>query len=258
MPREIDLTPYQVQRPEKVDWQFELTTPTVLESIKSKGLRSFLRKAPEILLEKGLSTVFEPISEANFAEWLPFYQAKMTEQGYTIMASPEWLSQRQAQGWQLYGLWIRQGDQLVGSGVMSVHDGVGTLHFKASDRIDLSSQSNSSLGVVIDYLFAQHVHELGVTTISGGRSRNAFGVFNTLGYLDFKLKFGYVPGLPSDLPLISTVPVNDEGVVAFCGVRTAEPTWALFSISPANWSGQLEAARFTSEKWPLVNLNSQL
>ncbi len=253
----IDLTPYQLKRPEKVDWQFEMTGPTILESVKSKGLRSFLRRSPELLAAQNIEVDFEPLTESSFTDWLPYYQAKMTDQGYNVIASPEWYSERVAKGWQLFGLWFKKDGVMVGSAIMSLHDGIGNIHFKASDRIDLSSQSTSSLGAVIDFLFAENIQKAGATQIFGGRSRNAFGVHNTLGYLDFKLRFGYVPIKPSDLPLQDEVPLNEEGVVVFCAEDTQTSKWGMYALAPADWTGPFDAARFATQERPFEIISYQ-
>lgn len=255
----IDLTRFNCIRPEKIQWVFELTTPEIIDSVRSKNLRAFLRNTPRLLDEHNITFDLEPLTAQGFMNWLPYYKAKMAERGYEIMANENWFKDRKDKGWQLFGLWFRRGDQLIGSAIVSLHAGVGTIHFKASERIELSGRSNSSFGAVIDYVFAEQIRKKSANIISGGRSPNAFGVFDSLGLLNFKLSFGYV--LSND-PLVfepsgisSEVPVNSEGIVAFWGQSTdGDRPWALYALTPNEWNDELEIAHFAGPRLPFVHV----
>jgi hypothetical protein len=248
----IDLTPFGIERPEKISWAIEATSKDALELIQSKSVRSFLRQSHTLLEEAGIMLDFKELSLESFLQWLPFYEAKMSEHEYDILANSEWFHKRQAEGKKIYGLFFYKADQLVGSGIITVGNDKGTLSFKASERIDLSSKTNSSFGSIIDYLFMQKILDMGLTHISGGTSRNAFGVINTIGYLDYKLRLGYAPSPAKTAVLLSEVPLNDEGLVLFYGLKGSQ--LSLYALTNAEHSGQFEVSRFATEEIPFVHL----
>jgi hypothetical protein len=51
------------------------------------------------------------------------------------------------------------------------------------------------------------------------RSPNTFGVLNSLGYSDFRLRFGYKVSINPSADLLDDVPVNNERFVLFYGLQ---------------------------------------
>lgn len=221
----FDLTPLQLLRRKRVRWSYDGSRTDILSSLRSKSLRKFLPKAEELLAEQGISWEVKALSEAEYLDWLPYYEKNMTLLQHDILAKPEWYSNKIAEGKQVLGVFFKKNNEFVGSGVM-VQTGQEhiSLAYKASDFISLSSQSNSSLGSVIDYFYLRHASEAGISSITGGHSYNAFGVETTLGYLEFKTNF-YTPVLEETEPAVAEMPVPEsfEKPVMFYGEKDSEP-----------------------------------
>ena len=74
----ISLAQFNIQRPERVTYDFPLPSPADLVShIKSKSLRSFLRNTDEVLAKNNIEWKYEYLTEQKFLEWLPYYKEKM-------------------------------------------------------------------------------------------------------------------------------------------------------------------------------------
>jgi hypothetical protein len=219
MTQEINLQPYGISRPEKVEWWWA-GQHDISSGLRSKSLTQFLPKIDQILQEKNITWQFHELSEKEYIEWLPYYTQKMSELHYDIFATPEWYQRKKSDGYAVEGIMMYKDGVLIGSGIVTKKNNeTAILNFKASDRIDLSSNSNSSLGAVIDLLFIREVVNQGITDISSGTSRNAFGVINSVGYLDYKLRFGFNPRPSSHAPIQTTVPLNESGEVIFYGIQ---------------------------------------
>lgn len=250
---ELDLTPYAVQRPEQMIWRFPTNLADPLDGIRSKSLRIFLRRSDAVLSESQTTYVYKPVTISEFEEWLVYYKAKMTENGYRVLATKEWYETRTAKGYLIEGVFFYRNEELICSGIFT-RDGLekATFAFKASDRIEFSGRSNASIGSLSDYFFLKKMYEMKVKVISAGKSQNAFGVHNTLGYLDYKLRFGYQPRLAEPTPLLSTVPVSEEGRVLFYGVKDGR--LSLYSLKPKGDVFQVETARFGTPELPFVEI----
>jgi len=222
-PVSISLASYNLTRPEKIIWQFPAGVAP-LEQIKSSSLKKFLTRAEEHLHENQINWSLEPLSVDSYSHWLTYYRSKMFESGFRIMADETWYDQKIALGCQVLGLMFYRAGELVASGIISLDPKTktGSLHFKASNKLDLSGRSNSSIGAVVDYFFLRYAFDQKLATVTSGRSRNAFGIFNTLGYLDFKLKFGYLPTSDTTSPTTLEVPTLPNKTVAFFGLKERE------------------------------------
>ncbi len=249
----IDLTNYHITRSEKVQWRFPYQGGDPLEHIKSKGLQSFLRNLDPILNDHHITWEYKPVTLAEFETWLDYYHSKMEELAYDHLASTEWYQDRAAKGKAIEGLFAYRNGELVGSAIFT-REGTekATFAFKASDRIDLTGKSNSSLGAALDYLFLREMISQQVKIISAGQSRNAFGVINSLGYLDYKLRFGYRPQMSETAEMVSEVPLNEDGLVVFYGLKQNQFT--LFAFKPQGSAIQFEVARFATLEIPFVEV----
>jgi hypothetical protein len=231
-----DLRPHQILRPEKVIWQFPAGVEP-LAQIKSKSLRKFLTKAEECLETNDISWKFTLMSAEDFAAWLPYYQAKMAENDFQVIANEAWYQEKQAANIEVWSLCFYQDTTLVASGIISCNPKTKTtqLHFKASDKLELSGSSNSSLGAIVDYFFLRWAYQENYLTITSGRSRNAFGVFNNIGHLDFKLKFGYTPHIDPTISLVSSVPFEGEKPVLFFGQKKHQLNLYSYGLAEGSW-----------------------
>lgn len=240
----LSLEAFGIQRPEKVSWRFSSSTTDVISAVKSKSLQKVLRRSEEIMQTMQLRVTDEELSLEEFELWLPYYQAKMAENQYELMASTEWYNNRIDQGKSIRMIRITQQENLVGTLVyVETHD-KGTIAFRANDKLDLPGGGRSSVGSFLDYHFVQHMLDKKKTIISAGRSRNAFGVINTLGNLDYKLRFGYLPVADLTTSSVNEVPLNDEGTVVFFGFQGQQ--LQMYGVRPKNSPITFEAARYAT------------
>lgn len=254
--RVIDLTPFELQRPEKLLWLYPQGVTEPLDHLNSSSLRKFLAKAEELLSDNHITWEVKTLDEAGFTQWLSYYQSKMDENEFSTIADIAWFQKRLAEGYQIQGLWFLKGEQLVASGILRVKDTEEVvLAFKASDRLELGGKANSSIGAVVDYCFLQYAVDQGFGRISAGRSRNAFGVINSIGYLDFKLRFGYLPHPDPTSPLLVEAPVDEQGRAVFLASRASHPdSYAWYELSP---TGEAWAAnRIPSLREPINLLHT--
>lgn len=250
-PSTIDLTPFQLLRPEKLLWTYPQGVTEPLDHLNSSSLRKFLAKAETYLSDAHVTWEIVPVTQAGFLEWLVYYQSKMDENEFSAIADLNWYEKRIQEGYQIFGLWFKKDGRLVASGILRVKNTEEiVLAFKASDRLELGGKANSSIGAVVDFSFLQYAVEQGFQRISAGRSRNAFGVINSLGYLDFKLRLGYQQSPDPASPLLTEVPVDQQGSVLFLAASVSDP--ATFSWYEINPTGQPWAAsRIPSLKEPI-------
>ncbi len=215
MPDTFTFPPYQ--RPTKIEWLLPISNQDWISAIKSKSTQKLAVELDEIIEKANLQITVAVVTPESFAAWLPYYAAKMTEQGHNVIATPEWLQTKQAAGIEVYSILYYQNGQLVGSSICSKNDaGKHIEHFKASDSLNITNLKNASLGTIIDLYFIKTAVKSNANSISSGSSRNAFGYFNTLGYLGFKIKLGYVPTI-SELGTIEAdfVPATEEPCIWF-------------------------------------------
>lgn len=243
----ISLKQFNIQRPERVTYEFPISDPAdLINYIKSKSLRSFLLKTDEVLAKNNIECKYEDLTEQKFTEWLPYYEEKMKEHGYDILASLEKYQDQIKKGYTMKGIFLYRNKKLVGSCIVGLRDGIANGAYKASDRMTISSnRTSSSLGSIVEFLFLKLAAENGCT-MANSRSRNAFGFFNTLGYLDYKLRFGYKPIPSPGMPLLDEVPVNEKGFVLFYGLENG--VFTLFALQPKAQKGKelFDKSRFTS------------
>ncbi|MBI3305754.1 hypothetical protein HYZ82_01310 [Candidatus Nomurabacteria bacterium] len=196
---------------------------------------------------------YEDLTEEKFIEWLPYYKEKMEEHNYDVRAKEEWYQEQIKKGFIMKGIFFYQDKKLVGSGIFGFHKGSTHFAYKASNRIILSAKKGSSLGSIIEFLFLKKSAESGICKIATNRSRNAFGFFNTLGYLDLKLRFGYKIRPSTDV-LLDEVPVNETGRVLFYGLQDGK--FVLFSLKSGLEKGKdwFDKSRFSSFGIPLKEI----
>ncbi|MEO8581609.1 MAG: hypothetical protein ABI425_03405 [Patescibacteria group bacterium] len=212
----IDLVEHHIARPEKVRWIFP-QSPDILANMKSKGLRSFLARIEDVFTEQHITWKHLPMTRESFSEWLVYYAQKMQEQDHDVIATLDWFDEKRAEKKDVSGFFFYKNDQPIGSAIQVMATDSVSLAFKASERIELSSRGNSNLGSAIEYIFLKEAIATG-KIVSSGTSRNAFGVINNFGYLDFKLRFGYQPEPNMKYDLLNSVPIDEQGVVAFFGL----------------------------------------
>jgi len=244
----FDLTPHNLQRPEKIVWTFPLDRD-VLETIKSKTTRSFLSNCEQKMNEFGITYKVKTLDRTSFHEWLFYYKKKVTDYNYESLASLEWFDNKTTDGKSVEEIEFKMNGQVVGTELFYVdlEKKRAVAVFKASDRLESFSKKRNSLGAVIDYIFIKTAVSRGVSSISFGRSRNAFGVINPLGNLDYKLRFGMVPNIPKESVFIQSVPVDALGRVSFFATPKGSEKLGLFSAIPKYTDFLFELERFKSK-----------
>lgn len=217
MTNSLDLTPYHLIRPTKVEWMLPSVPVDPISVIKSKGTRKFLSNSLQRYIDEAeLMIVEEELSLAEYLTWLPYYVAKMAENEFDVFANQEWYTTKISHQNTVYGIFIYQKEEMVGSAVITQNkDHKFTINFKASDKIRSITVSNASLGTLIEYYYWKMAMRLGAKTISSGTSRNAFGVINHFGYLNFKTRFGYEPSVSPKGEEIATVDCLPNKPVSF-------------------------------------------
>ena len=223
MTKIISLKQFNIERPERILYYLSISNEIdLLNNIRGKKLKSFLRKSDEILKKNNIEWKYEELTEEKFLEWLPYYKEKMEEHDHNILATEEWYKEQTQKGFNIKALFFYIDKKMVGGGIMAFKNDLVSLAFKATDRITISHVSYGSLGSVIDFLRLKLICKEGKYKTVVTRSRNAFGVFNTTDYLDLRLRFGYTIRPNPDASILSDVPVNDEGFVFFYGLQNGE------------------------------------
>lgn len=231
MTKIVSLKQFNIERPERIFYDLPISNETDLfDNIKGKRLKSFLHKSEEILKKNNIEWKYEELTEKKFLEWLPYYKEKMNELNHNIWATEKWYQEETQKGYTIKALFFYQNEKMVGSGIMAFKDDLVSLAFKATDRITVSHVSFGSLGSIIDFLRLKLICKEGKNKTIITRSRNAFGVINTPDYLDLRLRFGYTIRPNLDAPVLSDVPVDDNGCVLFYGLQNGE--FSLYALQP--------------------------
>jgi hypothetical protein len=253
MTENLDLQSYNIVRPEKVTWIFP-PTHDVLASIKSKSLRSFLKRGEALMQEQGIRWEYRPLSEQDFFDWLPYYEEKMKENGFDILANKNTYQEKIAAGSTVEGLFFYRNQKMIGSIILTRKGNeYVALNFKASDKLDIFPGGRSSIGALIDYIFLKVMSEQEIKLITGGSSRNAFGVINKIGYLDSRLRTGFEVIQKEDVAFLDFVPLAADRSVLFFGMRDGGPL-TLFGVKPKDSAIQFEQARFASASLPFEEI----
>ncbi len=252
----IDLTPYNILRPEKLEWYFPSvqTDEDIFTAIKSKSLRSFLRKTDLRIEQVGITWEHRSISYQEYLQWLAYYVKKMKEQNFSIFATESWYQEKISEGKEITGIFLYKSGTMIGSTIISVQhlDLLATSHFKASEHLHDFSDRNSSLGAIIDFLFLRTMRQKGIRNLSSGRARNAAGIFNSYGYIDYKLRFGFVPTVITDMQNFDSAPLSEDGTVLFFGVQNEQ--LVMVGCRKKNSDFEFESKRFATEEMPFVLL----
>jgi hypothetical protein len=182
-------------RPQKVSWIFPYDADRpIIDQIKSKSTRKFLRSVDQKIADEGIRIEYESCSREDFNEWLTLYVARSIEKNFRIVASIEWFEQKKIEGRRVERIFAYRGDTLIGGKIITVdQDGVVRSAFKTSVPLESWSAHNASLGIALDYLYLREYAVRRPTLMTAGSSQNLFGVLNSVGYLVFKLRIGYLP-----------------------------------------------------------------
>lgn len=182
-------------RPQKVSWIYPLESKkSVLENIHSKHAIKFLSGLNEFLTNHQLEVSTGVCSRTEYEEFLQLYNERVAARGFESIANLEWYKTKEREGKSIEKLFIKQSGVLVGGKIITVIDKQVRSSYKASVQLPIFQKPrNASLGLILDYLMLEHYIKTKPTLLTAGTSRNLFGVINTIGYLVFKLRIGYLP-----------------------------------------------------------------
>lgn len=202
-------------RPTKITWNF----PEIHEGedwkmrMPSKSVRQLVSQMDHILEKAGIICRVELANSDIYDDWLAYYSKTMLSQNHDVIADRAWFDKKMELGETVIMIEFRKKDidQRVGASMILRRNDISFVHvFRASDRLHIAGDPNTSLGILLDIEYIRYAVSQGATKIGAGTSRNAFGKFNTVGYIGSKLKMGYLPS-PSPLwPYDQELPRKDE------------------------------------------------
>lgn len=183
-------------RPSKILWVFPPTTQSDrwADIIPSKSVRQLARQVNQLLDQANIVSSAVKLTEEEYLAWHKYYAETMLSQDHEVLASEAWFKKNAGLLADIWLLDFRRDGVRVGASIISrSHEGVFTHHFKASDRLKIDGPDNVSLGLLIELWYAEFCFGQNPSKVTSGLSRNAFGYYNTLGYLAAKLRMGYIP-----------------------------------------------------------------
>lgn len=211
------LTNLPTSLPTKLRWYLPPDhRESFIENIPSKGLRKFARNLPQIMEQNGISYQRRVLTEPEYQEWLVPYKRYMESKNYDILAQEKWFSSKTEQGYTVEAFFFYQNQELVGSEIFSHKDSVFVSSAYRYSRPDVTfTAKQGSLGAAIDLTFFNEMISDGYVQISRGRSRNAFGIINTMGNLIYKLRFGMTIKGDDTTPESTTIPLSETKSTVF-------------------------------------------
>jgi hypothetical protein len=252
----VSLKTWGIRRPKRIQWYVEIPPgKTVEDIVRSKSLKKIFSKRDSILEQNHFTFQRTPLSREKFLDWLSFYEVKIEEHSYQKKANIEWYDNKiQHTQDRLEIIEIFRDNVRVSAGIIvhSVSRHEPILAFSASERFHFSNISNASLGSILNMIFFDEMIKQGYHTISGGRSRNAFGSANTFGYLSYKLRLGYNPRPDDQTTGFATeVPVNNQGEAGFFGIDEHGDLQLYFLLPHANDADHLQQL-YTANFTPII------
>lgn len=181
--------------PQKISWIFpseHFDAP--LEAVRSKHARSFLHSVDAFLAEHNWRLEIGPCDYSEYELFLQLYRERISEKGFDVLATESWYAEKIAEGKTIEKVFLYSGEELLGGKILTVReDGIRSA-FKASKQPKLFAlKHNVSIGLILDYLAIRQYGAQHPKLLTAGTSRNLFGITNTIGYLIFKLRMGYIP-----------------------------------------------------------------
>ena len=182
-------------RPQKISWIYPIASnKSVIENIQSKNARKFLGNVSEFLKLNNFEISSGECTLKEYKEFLVLYNERTAARGFDPIAKAEWFSTKKKEGKKIEKIFIRHNNQLIGGKIITIIGGEIRSSYKANQQLPIFQKlHNASLGLILDYLMLEHYIKRKPTLLTAGTSRNLFGVFNTVGYLIFKLRMGYQP-----------------------------------------------------------------
>jgi len=241
----IDLQPFHIQRPEKIRWMYDICAPTIESTLHSQTLLKVFEHVDELIEKYQVNYEHLILDEKIYQAWWQHYYDVTTQKKYDVIAPKEWLSLKHKEGKIVGGFFFFHQDKNVGSLLYTKKDNYVIAAFKTSSEVPGLSKKHRSLGAIIDYIFLRSMLPQKPEKLSLGSMRNAYGVFNSIGNLEFKLSMGYLPIVKEDTSLLESVPVQDSGRVVFFGIYKG--TLQLFCFKPEGDEHIFDIERFKND-----------
>ena len=230
--KKIDLYKFDIVRPRQVRWWF----PSIAvghapwEYIQSKKLKKLLKNHENIVQSESLTWDFHLLQEVEYDDWIRYYETQFRKMKYDLLAKKSTFEKYSREEWEVYSLDLFQKGNLIGRKLVTIKEKEGISRFKVSAH-DFRL-GKCSIGAFIDYLMLLELNrDFQIQDISFGKSRNQFGVTNSLGYLEYKFHFGQFAKPVDDIEVFDYVELNQEGFVFFFGYND-QNTMSLYSIKP--------------------------
>ncbi|HNQ17367.1 MAG TPA: hypothetical protein PKJ26_05535 [Candidatus Woesebacteria bacterium] len=240
-------------RPQKVSWVYPTTSDkSVLENIRSKNARKFVSTIPEFLQRNKFELSSGACTFKEYREFLELYNERTAARGFDPIAKVEWFSAKKREGKKVEKIFIRHNDQLIGGKIITVIGDEVRSSYKASQQLPIFQKlHNASLGLILDYSMLDHYTKKKPSLLTAGTSRNLFGVFNTIGYLTFKLRMGYQPQVINPKTIFEQTtkdPHKDIWLAFLCDSATIKQPLTLY------YSGELDQIPQLAELQKLISL----
>lgn len=243
----VDLSSHNLIRPYQVRWWFPEILPGTepWEYIAGKNLRKQLKNYRQILDEKHVVWRFKPLPEQEWDAWLTFYQQRMQEFGYRVIASREKFKNYREKGNEIFTLDVYLQGKLAGRKLNIFKEDVARSCFKAAKHVP-NVAKNCSFGALIDYLQIVACRQnRSIVRFGFGKSRNQFGLDNKLGYLEHKWRFGQIPTAAEESEQLTEVTLNDQGFVVFYA-KDKSGNLNLYAFPPQEINEQYEKLKSLS------------
>lgn len=244
----VDLKQFTIQRPEKIRWLYDVSLTDILNNLRSKSFSKIYKNIDKILESNGITFEHVILNEDQYFTWWDHYTKVMTQKGYDVIATKEWFTQKHNEGKLVGAFFFYQHGKLAGSSLYVRRGSEVTGTYKTSLDVPELSHTHGASGALIDFVVLRELLKERLTYLSFGSMRNAFGVLNSVGNLEYKLSMGYHPVPKEETTLVDEVPIDSEGRVIFFGFHKG--IFQLFGLKRSSDPHTFRSDRMKSDKIP--------
>lgn len=219
MTKQLSLIVFSLRRPNHIRWLFPTfkSDTDILQNIHSDKLRKHLVHTDDLIDKYQIKITKEVLTKKTYLQWLTHYNEVIKSKSFTTFATDNWFNEKMKQGKSVELMSFFQNDILIGTKVYTLKENNVIASFKTTVSESISFTKKISFGAVMDYHFLRELCKRNITNVNFGKSRNQFGVDNSLGLLEYKLKFGMIPKYNIDDGLSDIVSVNEAHLtMSFC------------------------------------------
>lgn len=257
MKKTINLSQWQLTRPEHLRWYFPKITNSsqILEQIRSEKFRKYLKGATELIREFRITVKSSVLTRESYLSWLEHYNRVVDQKSFNAYATADWYDLKISEGKAVESMTFYQNTELVGSKVYTLINNTVIAAFKTTVTDSLEFTKKIPFGALMDYIFLEKMIDRKIEKLNFGRSRNQFGIDNRLGLLEYKLKFGMypLPDVKKDI-VSSLIEVDPEKtVMSFC--FNAKQELALYAFISNHNKLDAEPSQYLPKKYPFFIIN---